>query len=117
MTWLQGLLYFYGVANIAGGIIGFTRGSMLSLVVGVSFGLLVLILTSQTRTKPAMAYRALGVAVLGLIGFWVYRMTAVSAEGKSIMVPLMNFLFSLGVFGAMAYSHFAAIKARNRTES
>lgn len=116
MTWLQGLLYFYGVANIAGGIIGMVSGSALSLIVGGTFGLLVLILTAQTRTKPAMAYRALGVAVLGLICFWIYRINAVSADGKSIMIPLMNLLFSVGVFGAMAYSHFAAIKARKQTE-
>ena len=116
MTWLQQLLIVYGAINIVGGVIGFTKGgSTMSLLVGGTFGVAVILLTLMTRTKPS-AFRVLGLLVLGLAGFWVFRMNEVAAQGKSTMIALMNLALSVGMFITMTAAQFTA-SAKTRRES
>jgi len=115
MTWLQILLIIYGAINIVGGVIGFTKGSGMSLIVGGTFGAAVIALTLMTKTRPSV-FRVLGVLVLGLAGFWIYRMNEVAAEGKPTTIAVMNLALSLVVFVTMTAAHFAAT-AKTRRES
>ncbi len=113
MSWLNIVLYIYGFINIAGGVIGYVKaGSIYSLLVGGLFGLLVVILTSQTKAKPAMAYRALGILSLCLLGFWIFRLTEVLGQGKSPAMPIMNLVLSFGVFVLLGVSHMMAVNKR-----
>lgn len=111
MSWLRSVLLIYGVLNILGGIIGFVVGkSIWSAVVGVPAGILILWLTMQTTTKPAMAYRSLGVVSVLLAGFWVFRLIEVSSQGKSPMMAILNLALSLGVFASLGYAHMASTR-------
>ncbi|MBS1704935.1 MAG: hypothetical protein JST40_03610 [Armatimonadetes bacterium] len=108
MSWLNIVLYFYGLINILGGFMGFlVAKSQNSLITGLLAGIVVILLTLQTKDKPAFAYRTLGIVVLALIGFWIYRITEVAGSG-SIMMPMMNLVLGIGVLGALGYSHLAA---------
>lgn len=113
MSWLNIVLYIYGFINIAGGVIGFVVGkSPWSLAIGATFGVLVLLLTSMTKSKPAMAYRTLGVLSIALLGFWIFRINEVMGQGKSPGMAIMNAALSLVVFALLGISHMMAVGKR-----
>lgn len=113
MSWLNIVLLIYGFINIAGGVIGFVVGkSPWSLAIGSTFGLLVIVLTMMTKTKPAMAYRALGVLTLCLLGFWIFRINEVMGQGKSPAIGIMNAALSVVIFALLGLSRMMAVKKR-----
>lgn len=85
-------------------------GSMMSLLIGCGVGALILILTALTASRPAFAYRTLGIVALGLTGFWIYRGITVYQDGKSVLLPAMNGALSIGVFAILGLAHLAAQK-------
>ncbi len=112
MKGLNTVLYVYGGIIIVGGIIGYAAaGSIWSLVTGLVAGDLIILLTYLTKTKPAMAYRTLGIVVLALAGFWAYRIYEVLGQSKSPMMAIGNLALAIIVFGMLGYSHFAAVRA------
>jgi uncharacterized membrane protein (UPF0136 family) len=114
MSWLRTVLFVYGFINIAGGFMGFMMAkSVMSLVVGGLAGLLVIACAAMAASKPAMAFRAAGVISLALLGFWIFRFTEVSAAGKSTMMPMMNIVLGVVVFGCLAYGHLSKTRRRN----
>lgn len=56
MTWVKWALVYYGVFNIALGIMGFQAGSPQSLYFGGGAGLLVLIATAISFKQPRIGY-------------------------------------------------------------
>lgn len=111
-TWLQ----IYGAINIVGGIIGFVAAhSNMSLMVGGSLGLLIIVLAQMTLKIPSL-FRVLGLLVFGLGCFWIYRAIGLMAEGKSIMMSLGNILLAVGTFVWMGLAHMSATRDRKLTE-
>ncbi len=110
-TRLHTILRVYGILNILGGIMGFAMAkSVVSLGIGTVAGALILILARLTATKPAIAYRSLGMVVLCLVGFWGYQVSQ-PHEKSSAMVRAVVFLaLGLYVLGSLANAHFAAQK-------
>lgn len=87
-------------------------GSVWSLVIGGGAGLALLILMAIAGSRPAFAWRAAGLLVLGLAGFWVYRITELRAAEKSIGMAAGNLLLALVVFAMMLGGHLAAVRKR-----
>ncbi len=105
MSWLQRCVVAYGVINILGGIMGLVMGkSTMSLLVGGGVGLALIILSRLASTKPAMAWRTIGMLTVALLVFWIYRYTG--AEKK--VMPMMNIALSAVMFGLLGYGHMSA---------
>lgn len=117
MTWPRALLYVYGMINITGGVIGYFKGnSMMSLIVGGSFGLVILYLATIAKTKPGVGFRAAAVLTVGLGVFWGMRMMNLQNEGKSTMMAMMNLGLAIGVFALLTLAHLMA-SGKRRAES
>jgi len=113
MSWLRWLVVAYGAINIVGGVIGFvSRGSTMSIAVGVPLGLLLVVLGLLVPKYPAMAYRIAGAVTLGLIAFWIYRITGVEKK----MMPAMNIALGGLVMFLLVYGHFAALKHKRQQQ-
>lgn len=105
MSWLQKTTVAYGVINILGGVMGLVMGkSAMSLIVGGGVGLALIFLSILASTKPAMAWRIIGMLTLGLLVFWINRY--MGAEKK--MMPMMNIALSAVMFGLLGYGHMSA---------
>jgi len=56
MTWVKWVLVAYGILNIVLGVLGFQAGSPQSLYFGGGAGLVVLIATAISMSKPRIGY-------------------------------------------------------------
>ncbi len=115
---LDGLVLVYGILLIALGIAGFViAGSVISLIAGVAFGVLVLVFLAITATKRQLG--RIGVAVVALImlgQFGVKVIQSLSANAAAPKTPVWQAwtitIASLIVFAALGLGHMSAMKAR-----
>ncbi|MBS1723874.1 MAG: hypothetical protein JSS66_13080 [Armatimonadetes bacterium] len=108
--WLIGI---YGVINILGGVMAFVMPnvkSIWSLVVGGTAGALLLVFAAIAGSKPGFAFRAAAALALALAAFWVYRITEVTAQGKSPMMAVGNLALAVVVFATLGLGHMLAKK-------
>lgn len=114
MSWLQVVLFIYGIVNIGGGAFAYQKyQSSASLMAGVGAGVIVLVLTGLTFRFPAMAYRLLGVVALAMAGFWGYRLYGVAQDGGKTMMPMMNLALAVVIFACLGLAHMAAVRKRS----
>ena len=114
MNWLQIVIVLYGLINIGGGIMGYMKAqSMMSLIVGVSFGVAAVAAGLIALRKPAIGYRLAGVLSLVLLGFWVYRIIVLMQTQQKTTMAIMNLALSAVVFVLLGASHFAAQKKKS----
>ena len=109
----------YGAVNILGGLMAYLSPnirSVWSLVVGGTAGLLLLFFAKAGETKPAMAFRGAAAVALILACFWVYRITEVTAAGKSPMMAIGNLVLAVAVFATLGAGHMLASKKRNQPQ-
>lgn len=108
----------YGLINIAGGLMAYllpSVKSVWSLVVGGTAGLLLLFFAFIAGKNPGFAFRSAAALAVALAAFWVFRITEVTAQGKSPMMAVGNLLLAVAVFATLGLGHMAANKKRAGT--
>jgi hypothetical protein len=111
MGWLNVVLLLYGLMNIAMGVHGLMKGSIMSLVAAGTCGVVVLISIVMYKFKPrASRITSLVVAVL-LIGW-----SAPKALQNQLYPGGLTFVTSVGVAACLLVGHLMGMKARKARE-
>lgn len=103
----------YGLINIAGGLMAYLMPSVKSiwsLAVGGTCGLLFIWFSFVSKKNPGFAFRASAALCAALMCFWIFRITEVNSQGKSLMMPIMNLVLAFGVLATLGLGHMIAMK-------
>jgi uncharacterized membrane protein (UPF0136 family) len=108
MRWLTGVVAAYGLLNIVGGIMGFMKGSQISLIAGGTLGVLVLVAAyiSTKNERPGF----LMAAVLALAGAGNFISSFI--KKGAIWPALIMAIASVIVLGCLGAGHFIAKRAQ-----
>lgn len=107
------IIALYGLINIAGGLMAFLSPnirSVGSLIAGCGSGVLLLVFSFMAKTKPGIAFRGAAGLSLILALFWMFRITQVTSQGKSITMPMGNLVLAVVVFATLGAGHMLAMK-------
>lgn len=112
------IIAFYGLINIAGGLMAFLSPSIRSeksLIVGGISGLMLLSFAYIAKSNPGLAFRGAAALAFALGAFWVFRINELVAQGKPTTMAIGNLALAVVVFVVLGAGHMLASRARKAT--
>lgn len=95
------MLYFsyaFGLITIIGGIIGYTKGSSVSLIMGGVFGILILLSTFILQRDNALGFYALSALSVLLLGTFAYRLYSTGGTMPAIPMIVLSIIMLIGLW-------------------